>query len=130
MDVRLLVDHLDDCIRFYGDVLGLELKLRIPENTYAEFQAGRAVVSLYQRQLMDQVVGAEHQAAAPHHDRVALIFRVGDVDAAHRVLTSRGAEFTTQPHDQEAWGLRVAHLRDPEGNLIELYQPLVPNAGA
>jgi hypothetical protein len=40
------------------------------------------------------------------------------------VLSGRGVQFVTEPHDQEAWVLRVAHLRDPEGNLIEINAPL------
>ncbi|MBA3430350.1 MAG: VOC family protein, partial [Actinobacteria bacterium] len=46
------------------------------------------------------------------------------VDSAYEALTSRGAQFVTQPHDQEAWVIRVAHLRDPDGNLVEIYAPL------
>lgn len=128
-DVRLLVDRFDDCVRFYTDVLGLEMTLRIPEDTYAEFRAGSAVLSLYRRELMEEVVGIEHHSGAPRTDRVALVFRVDDVDATHEQLKRRGARFTTTPHDREAWGLRVAHLRDPDENLIEIYQPLASSSG-
>jgi lactoylglutathione lyase len=128
-DVRLLVDRFDDCVRFYKDVLGLEMTLRVPEDTYAEFRAGSAVLSLYRRELMDEVVGVEHHADAPRSDRVALVFRVDDVDAAHEQLKRRGARFSTTPHDQKEWGLRVAHLRDPDENLIEIYQPLESGGG-
>lgn len=57
-------------------------------------------------------------------DKVALTFEVADVDASFRELSGKGVIFTTEPHDQEAWVLRVAHLRDPEGNLIEINAPL------
>jgi len=57
-------------------------------------------------------------------DKVALTFEVPDVDAAYKALRARGIEFVTEPHDQETWVLRVAHLRDPEGNLIEINAPL------
>ena len=39
-------------------------------------------------------------------------------------MRSRGAEFLNEPHDQEAWFIRVVHLKDPDGNLIELNQPI------
>ena len=123
-DVRLLVDRFDDCIEFYRDVMGIPLKMRIPEGTYAEFEAGDAVLSLYRRDLMDGVVGTAYDAGATRTDRVALIFRVDSVDETAAALQGKGAELTTEPHDQEAWGLRVAHVRDPDGTLIELYQPL------
>jgi hypothetical protein len=25
---------------------------------------------------------------------------------------------------REAWGIRAAHLRDPDGNLVEIFSPL------
>ena len=122
-DVRLLVDRFEDCVRFYSEVLGLNLKLQTDEGIYAEFESGPAVLALYKRELMDEVVGGDHVRDAPRSDRVALIFQVDDVDAAFAELHGRGARFVNEPHDQEAWGLRVAHLRDPDENLIEIYQP-------
>jgi predicted enzyme related to lactoylglutathione lyase len=53
-----------------------------------------------------------------------LIFAVDDVDEEVRRLTDLGVKMVSEPQDQEAWGLRVAHLRDPEENLIELNKPL------
>jgi lactoylglutathione lyase len=123
-DVRLLVDRFDECVGFYSEVMGFELKMRIPEAIYAEFETGSAILSLYERRLMDDVVGRRASRSEPHTDRVALIVRVDDVDDAFAELTARGAKFETEPHDQEAWGLRVAHLRDPDGTLIEVYHPL------
>jgi hypothetical protein len=29
-----------------------------------------------------------------------------------------------EPHDQAAWHQRVAHFRDPDGRLVELWSPL------
>jgi lactoylglutathione lyase len=42
------------------------------------------------------------------------------VDATFRELVSKGATVVTEPHDQPTWEIRVAHLRDPDGNLFEL----------
>ncbi len=123
-DVRLLVDRFDECVAFYQDVMGLVLRLRVPENVYAELDGGGTTLGIYRRELMHRVVAAEHDPSARRADFSALVFRVDDVDAAHRRLREAGATFVTEPHDQTAWGLRVVHLRDPDGNLIELYHPL------
>lgn len=124
-DVRLLVERFDECFDFYSKVMGLELVVRVPENVYAEFRAGDGTVALYQRRLMDEVVGADPRGEGPRRgDQAALIFLVENVDDAVREFKGRGASFITEPHDQSTWGLRVAHLRDPEGNLIELYHRL------
>ena len=120
-DVRLLVDRFPECFEFYANVMGLEVVVRVPDDVYAEFKAGDGTVALYQRRLMEQVIGAEHREGSRVDDRAALVFRVDDVDTAVRDLRARGAVFITEPHDQAEWGLRVAHLRDPDGNLLELY---------
>ena len=136
-DVRLLVDRFDECVRFYTDVIGLKLALRVPEDVYAELEAGgshegsdegadahRLVIGIYRRELMYDVIGSPYDAGAPRTDFVSIGFRVDDVDASLRELRSRGAEVLTEAHDQAAWGLRVAHLRDPDGNLVEIWHPL------
>lgn len=53
-----------------------------------------------------------------------LNFRVADLDAAMAELADAGIEVTLWPQtpEMEAVG-RFAHLHDPEGNRIELWEP-------
>lgn len=49
------------------------------------------------------------------------MLKVADVDAFAAAIAARGAVLHGEP--AAMWeGLRVVHLRDPEGNLIELQQ--------
>jgi lactoylglutathione lyase len=117
--VRLLVDDLGACLRFYRDTMGFELSAH--RGDYAEFRAGEALLALFPRTAMAEAVGLDPLAAG---DRVALVFRVGDVDAALAEIRERGAPVIAEPQDRPDWGLRVAHVRDPDGNLIELYHDI------
>ena len=63
-------------------------------------------------------------ATVKAQDAAVLTFGVDDVDTACSALKAKGVVFTTTPHDQPEWHIRVAHLRDPDGRLIELYSPL------
>jgi uncharacterized glyoxalase superfamily protein PhnB len=45
---------------------------------------------------------------------------VDDVDESYQRLVAHGAQSVTQPHEREEWFLQVAHVRDPEGNLLEV----------
>ncbi len=56
-----------------------------------------------------------------------LIFGVEDLDTTVRKLRERGAHFATEPKDHPEWGIRTAHLRDPDGNLNEINSPLPTN---
>lgn len=118
--VRLLTDDLDRLLAFYRDVLGLEVTL--DASVYYELRAGNAIVGLFRRDLMGQMIGAELPAG--RSDGAVMTFAVDDVDEAARSLRERGAEIVSEPKDYEAAFLRVAHLRDPDGNLIEINAPL------
>lgn len=116
--IRLLVDDLASARRFYEETVGL--KVSLDAGVYVEFESGPSTLSLYRRDLMEQVAPQRQ----PHGPGAALIFQVDDVDAKVAELKGRGLTLETDPHDQEAWYLRVAHFRDPEGNLVELCAPL------
>lgn len=122
--VRLLVRDFPACFRFYRDVLGLTPGFGNEHDVYSEFRAGPATIALFQRPLMSAVVKTTAlPPAATAQDAALLSLGVDDVDRAHAELTAKGVAFVTAPHDQPSWFLRVAHLRDPDGNLLELYTP-------
>ena len=53
-------------------------------------------------------------------------FSVPDVDAAYAALQLRGVSFALAPRSYDLTGIRIASFADPEGNVISLYQDLVP----
>lgn len=126
--VRMLVENYAECHRFYREVFGLTPRFGQAEGVYDEFAAGGVggvVLALYRRGMMASVVGAgDLPTRAAQQDPVALTFAVEDVDAAFDALTQMGVSFLGPPSDRPEWLLRVAHLRDPAGNLIELNAPL------
>jgi predicted enzyme related to lactoylglutathione lyase len=54
-------------------------------------------------------------------------FRVSDLAAMVAQLEAAGVEVKVDP-EPYPYG-RFAHLNDPEGNRIELWQPMEPDAG-
>jgi lactoylglutathione lyase len=123
--VRLLVMDFPACFRFYRDVLGFEVLWGEEGGRYADFKAGDAIVALYDRRLMAEAVRTAHlPSEGDAQDRVALIFAVDDVDAASEQLRARGIKLVTEPQDRPDWGIRTAHFRDPDGNLMEIYRDL------
>lgn len=121
--VRLLTDRMDEMVRFYRDVLGLDVTLDAGAGVYCELAAGNAILALFRRDLMGQMIGSELPAPG-RSDVAALTFEVDDVDETARELRERGADLVGEPSDYEVAFLRVAHLRDPDGNLVEINAPL------
>jgi lactoylglutathione lyase len=128
---RLLVTHFDACLAFYRDALGLPVLWHQPGGTFASFRVGAGKLQLFDRHSMAEAVGtAALPAEAATQDRAAVVLEVDDVDALASRLRSHSAPFISEPHDRPDWSARVAHLRDPDGNLIELCQDATPTPEA
>ncbi|MFJ8081072.1 VOC family protein [Streptomyces sp. NPDC096205] len=122
--VRLLVTDFAACYRFYADVLGLKPQSGAVDGPYEKFSpaTGSAGVALQDRAMMAEVLGELGDAASGHRSLVVL--RVDDLDAYCEDITARGAELLHGPAPMSD-RLRVAHVKDPEGNLVELQEWLL-----
>lgn len=120
---RLLVDDFAGMFRFYRDVVGLEVGSGSENDVYAGFRTGTAEVALFRRDLMGSAVG-ETIATGAGLGRVAIVLQVENVDAAWERMSAAGAQGLSGPTDRSDWGIRTAHVRDPEGNIVEVFTPL------
>lgn len=125
--VRLLVGDFPACYRFYADVLGLKAQSGAADGPYEKFSpaTGSAGIALQDRSMMAEVLGELGDAATGHRSLVVL--RVDDLDAYCARITARGATLLHGPAPMTD-RMRVAHLKDPEGNLVELQEWLLLRA--
>ncbi|MEV0171773.1 VOC family protein [Streptomyces sp. NPDC050803] len=122
--VRLLVTDFAACYGFYADVLGLKPQSGTPDGPYEKFSpaAGSAGIALQDRATMAELLGELGDPATGHRSLVVL--RVDDLDAYCERITARGATLVHGPAPLTD-RMRVAHLKDPEGNLVELQEWLL-----
>lgn len=132
MDVlhpRLLVARFTECFRFYEAILpkliGAHLVKGSADGPYAHWDRGEeAALILMDRRAMATAIATAHlpASAGPTQDSTMLVCRVDTVDAALALCLEHGAGQVAEATDRPQWGpgLRTAHLRDPDGNLIEL----------
>ncbi|GII34423.1 VOC family protein [Planotetraspora mira] len=124
---RLLVTRFAECFEFYDAVLprlvGATLTRGGPAGPYAGWDVdGQGLLSLFDADAMAAAVGDLAAAGSPTRDGVMFVCRVDDVDAALALCLRHDAKPAADAADRPQWGpnLRTAHVRDPEGVLIEL----------
>ena len=101
---------------FYSVVLHMPPAVARPD--YVEFAAGGAALSLYdQREFARYAPPVESSGAC---SRVMIEFVVDNVDREYARLRRFPIDWVKPPSTQP-WGNRSLYLRDPDGNLVNLY---------
>jgi len=108
-------EDLGNLLPFYRDVLGLKVGLQTPGFVVLG-EPGSPALALGTH---SEVRGRN---ADPARHMVGLA--TDDVTADWKRLKAAGVEFVEDPTDYG--NLRIATLKDPEGNLVQLLQPVTP----
>ena len=121
--IRLVTKDLDSLVAFYTMLTGAAAARLAPD--FAEIRLEGAIVAISTERAVQQFnVGAATAAA----NRSAILeFQVSDVDAVRTRLTDAPINYVMQPTDQP-WGNRSMLLRDPDGNLINIFARISRNA--
>ena len=109
----------DDVVRlseFYTQILRTEPSRA--HDDYVEFSTPRGALSLYSTAKLEPY--APGATLARSNRSVMLEFEVDDVDAEFARLQSLPIDWVKPPSTQP-WGNRSIYLRDPDGNLVNLY---------
>ena len=117
--VAVPVDDLDEALRFFCDVLGMERRKdligsdRYEGKRYVEVAPPGSAVALSPYTGYDRGPG---KATIGEYSRIVL--RVENVRRAHQDLTAQGVRFETEPFDLPNG--TFAAVRDPWGNVFGL----------
>jgi predicted enzyme related to lactoylglutathione lyase len=106
---------LEQAVKFYGDVLGLERSVYIPDRHFAEFETGNVTLSIANFERM----GMEHRVSP---NPVAL--HVKDMEAARAALEQAGVTFAGDTFDTGV--CHMAFFSDPDGNALMLHHRYAP----
>jgi len=114
--VRLVTNNVDSLVSFYTMLTGAPAA-RLAED-FAEIRTEGAIVAIGSERSIKQFnVGAATAAA----NRSAILeFEVDDVDGVRARLSDAPVDYVMAPTNQP-WGNRSMLLRDPDGNLINIF---------
>lgn len=117
----ILTAHQEVLAGFYTELLGAEEVFRVPAEGpvfYLGLRIGDTDLGLV----------AKPEAADGAAPRMLLSIAVDDVDATLGRVEALGGSVGGAPKDMP-WGQRVAHVLDPDGNPLNLTQPIGPSGG-
>jgi lactoylglutathione lyase len=126
LHTSLTVRDIDESLKFYTEVLGLEFERRraIPEN-HAEIAFVKDPLSGARVELTHWE-GKDVFEAGEQLDHLA--FEVGDLDAAIAAARARGVRIAKEPFQLQGGTSRLAFLLDPNDVWIELIEHASPSA--
>jgi lactoylglutathione lyase len=118
----LYTRDLPRALAFYRDALGFEAGYRFPEDGEPEFavvKLGESALALSAAKTPQELLGI----SMGREPRFELCLFTDDVDAEVARLAAAGVEILREAEDMP-FGERVAYVADPDGNPIQLAQPL------
>lgn len=122
-NVRLLTNDFQKSVTFYRDTMDFMIGTYAEEMQFASFKTGDAKIEIFARTQISEIIGEKNLPIdVKSQTKILLCFEVEKIDEVCAGLKKKGVTFINEPHDQKDWDARVAHLRDPDGNVIELYK--------
>ena len=115
----LVVKDMDLSRAFYRDILGATVFREYGGTSCVLKFAGAWLLLVTGGEPTEDKPGVVFEAPTnPSSVNHAMTIRVPDCQRAYAVLSSRGAEFLTPPHD---WGAEIrCFFRDPDAHLLEI----------
>jgi lactoylglutathione lyase len=124
LQIRLLTEDFKKSVAFYRDVLEFPVLWFEESMEYALFDNGETKIEILSSKAMNEAIGETNVAVVEAPSKFLLNCKVDNVDASYAELQAKGVSFIKEPEDKPAWNARVAHFRDPDGNIIEIYTSL------
>jgi catechol 2,3-dioxygenase-like lactoylglutathione lyase family enzyme len=111
LSVRLITTDIQPLVQFYEQVTGQPATQYTPD--FAELLTPTATLAIGSTRTL-QAFGGAHIASAAANRSAIIEFRVGDA--------------VVQPPTTMPWGNRSLLFRDPDGNLVNFFTPVTPEA--
>jgi predicted enzyme related to lactoylglutathione lyase len=111
--VRVFVTDWERAMRFYIDTLEMVATYRSDDAGWAQMATGEGQLAV------ERVDASDDEGWALVGRFVGVSLQVSNIMAAYKALAERGVEFVGPP-ERQPWGGILAHLRDPDGNVLTL----------
>jgi predicted enzyme related to lactoylglutathione lyase len=123
VSVRLITEDVARLAQFYERITGTPVEWSTPD--FAELRTPVGALAI--GSVRTVALFAPDSARAADNHTAIIEFLVDDVDATYQRLKDVASDFVNEPTTMP-WGNRSLLLRDPDGNLVNLFTPKTPEA--
>lgn len=125
VSIRLITTDVARLVAFYEQVTGVSAVRYTPD--FAELQAGGATLAIGSTRTL-QLFGGEGVAGAARNRTAIIEFMTADVDGVYQRLEDVLQADLVQAPTLMPWGNKSLLFRDPDGNLVNCFTPVSPEA--
>ncbi len=124
VSMRVITNDVERLVSFYEMISGSSATRYTPD--FAELTTPRGTLAIGSTRTLS-AFGAEDELQPEANRSVIIEFMVEDVDATFLQLKKQVPAFLQEPTTMP-WGNRSLLFRDPDGNLINFFTPVTPEA--
>lgn len=125
VSTRIITDDITRFVNFYEEVTLGKVTLFTPD--FGELATKTATLAIGSSRTL-QFFGGEEVAQAGQNRSAIIEFLVDDVDQEYERLKDFLQPYLVQAPTTMPWGNRSLLFRDPDGNLVNLFTPITPEA--
>ncbi|HEX3008659.1 MAG TPA: VOC family protein [Bacteroidales bacterium] len=125
VSIRIITADINGLVKFYEQVTGMSIVQYTPD--FAELQTKTATLAIGSTRTL-QFFGGDSVAQASQNRSVIIEFLVDDVEKDYERLFNFLQPYIVQKPTTMPWGNKSLLFRDPDGNLVNLFTPVTPEA--
>ncbi|MEV0161792.1 putative enzyme related to lactoylglutathione lyase [Nonomuraea fuscirosea] len=123
VSIRIITGDVARLVGFYERATGVQASWA--NDDFAELRTASATLAIGSTRTVPLFAPGSAEPAA--NRSVIVEFLVDDVDGVYQNLTEFVADFVNEPTTMP-WGNRALLFRDPDGNLVNFFTPVTPEA--
>lgn len=122
--LRIITKDIRQSVQFYEKAMGLTAQWYTED--FAELTTSSITIAIGSTRTM-KMFGSENLTASKGHTSTIIEFLVADVDAEYEKMKTLTDHIVQEPTTMP-WGNRSLLFCDPDGNLINFFTPVSPEA--
>lgn len=125
LSVRIITGEIERLISFYEHITELSIVRYTPD--FAELRTATTTLAIGSTKTL-QFFGGDEVAKPEQNQSIIIEFRVDDVDNDYERLSAYLQGNIVQEPTVMPWGNKSLLFRDPDGNLVNFFTPVTPEA--